>query len=167
MGNAKHFIAAFIGSPFGLSGRVKIESLSGEKNHLLQLQKVILRKGKEEKEYIIEEVFTAPLSVKFAGIDSPEAAKTLKGSGVIIPRELAAPLSKGEFYIEDLRGLEVTAKGRTVGTISDVIEGGGGFLVEILLISGEKKLVPFRNEFFGDIDPAAGRAELLNDWILE
>ena len=167
MGNTERFAAALVGPPFGLTGRVKIEPLSGEETHLLKLKNILLRKGTEEKEYQIEEVFTAPLSVKFTGIDSPEAAKTLKGAEMLVPRWQAAPLNEGEFYIEDLRGLEVTAQGRTVGTISDVLEGGGGFLVEILLETGGKKLVPFRNEFFSSIDPAAGQAELLNSWILE
>lgn len=180
------FIVALAGSPFGLSGRLKIESLSGEEAHLLGLKKVLLRKsspalqggqtlldgqarpGNPEKEYIIEEVFTSPLSVKFAGIDSPEAAKALKGAEILAPREQAAPLRKGEFYIEDLRGLNVVTAGKSIGTIHDVIEGGGGFLVEILLEpDGEKRLVPFRNEFFGQVDLAAGRAELLETWILE
>ena len=174
----ERFAAALVGPPFGLTGRLKIESPSGETSHLLGLKKVVLRKGRggekgcgekggTEQEYLIEEVFTAPLSVKFAGIDSPEAARALKGAEILVPREQAAPLSEGEFYIEDLRGLEVIAEGKTVGTISDVIEGGGGFLVEVLLVSGSKRLVPFRNEFFGKVDPAAGWTELLEPWILE
>jgi len=164
----ERFIAALVGPPFGLTGRLKIESPSGETSHLLGLKKAVLRKGQgEEKEYIIEETFTAPLSIKFEGIDSPEAARALKGAEILVPREQAAPLNEGEFYIEDLRGLEVIAEGKTVATISDIIEGGGGFLAEVLLVSGSKRLVPFRDEFFGEVDPAAGRAELLKPWILE
>jgi len=177
----EHFAAAVVGAPFGLTGRVKIESLSGEDAHLLGLKKVLLRKSKGKSvsasssedgespatEYIIEEIFASPLSVKFAGIDSPEAARTLKGAEILVPREQAAPLLDGEFYVEDLRGLEVFANGQTIGSVNDVIEGGGGFLAELLLASGEKRLVPFRNEFFGRIDLAAGRAELLHTWILE
>ncbi|MDR0448664.1 MAG: ribosome maturation factor RimM [Treponema sp.] len=162
-----HFVSALIGSPFGLSGRVKIKSLSGEIKHLLKLQKVVLRISGKEKEYAIEEIFTTPLSVKFSEIDSPEAAKTLKGAEILVPRHLSASLGEGEFYIEDLRRLIVFVEGKPVGTIDDIIEGGGGFLVEILLSSGEKRLVPFRNEFFGPIDLAFGRLELLKSWILE
>jgi 16S rRNA processing protein RimM len=169
----EHFTVALVGPPFGLTGRLKIESLSGETSHLLGLKKVVLHKsrgmekGDVEQEYLIEEVFTDPLSVKFAGIDSPEAARALKGSEILVPREQAAPLNEGEFYIEDLRELEVIFEEKTVGTISGIIEGGGGFLAEILLVSGKKRLVPFRNEFLGKVDPAAGQVELLEPWILE
>jgi len=163
----ERFVAALVGPPFGLTGRLKIESTSGEKDHFLGLKKVALRLGHLEKEYVIEDIFTAPLSVKFAGIDSPDAAKTLTGAEILVPREQAAPLREGEFYIEDLRGLKVIAESKTIGIISDVIEGGGGFLAELLLASGEKRLVPFRNEFFGSVDPVSGQVELLTSWILE
>ena len=184
----EHFITARIGSPFGLTGRVRIESLSGEESHLFDLKKVQIRKEKTDKEnikeYIIEEVFASPLSIKLKGIDSPEAAKTINGAEILISMDQAAPLREGEFYIEDLRGLEVIADGKTIGVISDLIEGGGGFLAELILKSGtsaepdhsmvgrrfpsgEKRLVPFRNEFFGTIDQVAGRVELLNSWIIQ
>ena len=161
------FVAAILGAPFGLNGRVKIESLSGEECHLFELQKAILRKGDLEKEYTIEEMFSSPLSLKLKGIDSPEAARELTGAELLVPRDHAAPLKKDEFYIEDLRGLEVIAEGKTVGSVSALFEGGGGFLAEIVLANGDKKLVPFRDEFFGKIDLAAGTAELENTWILE
>ena len=182
LGNREAFITALIGPPFGLSGRVKVSALSGETAHLIGLKKAVLCLKNEknegaEKEFIIEEVFSSPLSVKFKGIDSPEAARTLLGAEIIVSREQAAPLDEGEFYIEDLRGLEVFAKGSQVGIISDIIEGGGGFLAEIQLLqrekqteekeTAEKRLVPFRNEFFGLIDTKKGRAELLHTWILE
>jgi 16S rRNA processing protein RimM len=178
----ERFVIGLVGLPFGLDGRVKVRSLSGEDEHLLRLKKAVLRKNGKEKEYAVEEAFSRPLSLKFAGIDSPEAAKLLCGGEIIAGREEAAPLREGEYYIEDLKGLTVYAAkadpgqksiaGQTpecepVGQISDVVEGGGSFLTEITLVSGEKRLVPFRNEFFGPVDLDKGRAELLVRWILE
>ena len=173
MGTTKRFIAALIGSPFGLSGRVKITALSGETSHLIGLKKAILclkntNTKDQEQEFLIEEVFSSPLSLKFKGIDSPEAARTLLGAEIVVSRAKASPLHKGEFYIEDLRGLDVYTNGRHVGNISDIIEGGGGFLAEVQdKQTAEKRLVPFRNEFFGKVDIQKGRIELLCTWILE
>ncbi|MDR2072062.1 MAG: ribosome maturation factor RimM [Spirochaetaceae bacterium] len=189
----KAFVAALVGAPFGIKGWVKIRSLSGETEHLLSLKQVVLRLGDKKSEYTVEGALGSPLALKFAGIGSPEAAKALRGAELLVPREQAAPLHPAEFYIEDLRGLEVFtprkdeaasgqvsrepnlntgvesagAQNEFAGIIIDVVEGGGGFLAEILLSSGEKKLVPFRDEFFGPIDPATGRVELLIRWILE
>jgi len=49
----------------------------------------------------------------------------------------------------------------------DIIEGGNGFLAEVLLDSGEKRFVPYRKEFFGEPNLKEGKIELLEPWILE
>jgi ribosomal 30S subunit maturation factor RimM len=54
-----------------------------------------------------------------------------------------------------------------IGVIADIIEGGGGLLAEIALPSGEKKLVPYRDEFFGAVDLVKGTIVLKSGWILE
>ena len=173
------FIIGLVGAPFGVKGFVKIHPCSGEIEHLLKLQSVVVSKDGKERELQIEESAAASPSVvmRFAGIDSPEKAKTLTGAQLIANREQAAPLKDGEFYVEDLKGLPVTAEnGQTadngqmseiIGHITDIIEGGGGELAEIELASGEKRLVPFRKEFFSTISPKEGKIVLQNTWILE
>lgn len=179
------FIVGIVGPPHGLKGFVKINSLSGEFEHLRQLENVILRINKSEKIYAVEKTIlsAASLLMKFAGIDSPEAAKALAGAEMLADRIHAAPLKRGEYYIEDLkgltvRGLTVTGQdcvpestdapghGPVLGYIADIIEGGGGFLAEVRLPDGKLKFVPFRNEFFGDINLETGTAVLLEPWIL-
>jgi 16S rRNA processing protein RimM len=170
------FIIGLVGAPFGVKGFLKIHSCSGEVDHLLKLKSVIVSKDGAEKELQIEESASALPSVlmRFSGIDNPEKAKTLNGAQLIADREQAAPLSEGEFYIEDLKGLTVISladtgagKGEIIGAITDIIEGGNGELVEIKLSGGEKKLVPFRKEFFPEINPQNGKITLQNTWILE
>ncbi|MDR1389047.1 MAG: ribosome maturation factor RimM [Treponema sp.] len=161
------FVIGLAGSPFGLDGRIKIHSLSGFTGHLLGMKNAAVRVGGTTTVYKVEAAFSAPLSIKLAGVDSPEAARALKGAEILADRAGAAPLESGEFYIEDLKGLAVFSGGEQAGVIGDVIEGGGGFLVEIVRGSGKKCLVPFRNEFFGRLDIEAGTAELLAPWILD
>jgi 16S rRNA processing protein RimM len=165
------FVIGLVGAPFGLKGFVKIQYFSGEIDHLAGLSEFTLRQGDNERVLAAEavEVQSDPsrtLLIKFAGIDSPEEAKTLTGAEIIAPREEAAPLGEGEYYIEDLKGLRILYEGEKLGQICDIIEGGGGNLAEIELLSGKKYLVPFRNEFFGEVDPEKGFAILLNKWIL-
>jgi 16S rRNA processing protein RimM len=164
------FTAGMVGAPFGLKGFVKVRSFSGEIEHLLTLTRVTLRLGGAERIVAIEA--SAPalpnMVMKFAGIDSPEAAKALRGAELIVRREEASPLGPGEFYVEDLRGLEVADEGgKTLGHIAGFVEGGGGDLAEIRLSTGELKLVPFRKEFFAPIEPETGRLVLRERWILE
>jgi 16S rRNA processing protein RimM len=165
--------SAVVLSPFALEGFVKIRSLSGEIEHLLKLSSVALRGKAGERVYEIEaarviEGASANLLVKFRNIDTPEQAAALTGAEILLPRSEAAPLGAGEYYVEDLKGLRVTGcDGREFGVVTGIIDGGGGQLVEARLHTGELKLIPFRNEFLGEISLEKGEIALLAPWILE
>jgi 16S rRNA processing protein RimM len=138
--------------------------------------------GGGERRFEVEEITGSGASafIKFKGVDSPEVARLLTGAELIVGREEAAVLGENEFYVEDLRGIRVVAAcegavsgeadaedGEVLGTVIDVVEGGGGELLEMRLPSGELRLVPFRSEFFGEVELAKGRVVLLKRWILE
>lgn len=163
-------MVGILGAPFGLEGYVKVRSLSGESVHIVQLRQMIVRRDRKEWSFEVErfEEKGESLLVKLKGIDSPEAAKSLKGAEIIAERKNAVPLGPDEYYIGDLQGIAVVSPdGEVLGRVTDVLEGGGGDLVEMKLPSGELRLVPFRKEFFGDVSPEQGRAVLLCQWILE
>ena len=174
-----HFSLGLVGPPFGLKGFVKVKSLSGEFQHFLRLKEVLLRQGEKEENFEIAEIQTQgernsstagslTLLIRFNGIDNPEKAKNLKGAAIIASREFAAPLKEGEFYVEDLKGIEVfNNEGKLLGEIMNILEGGGGHLAEIKLFSDDLRLVPFRKEFFGEIDLKEGRTVLLEPWVIE
>ena len=165
-----HFILGLVGAPFGLKGFVKVKPFSGETGHFTRLEEVILRQDEKEETRELAEIICQEdtLLLRFAGIDSPEAASRLKGAEIITARENAAPLREGEYYVEDLRGLEVISlDGKSLGHLTNVFEGGGGNLAEVELLSGEKRLLPFRNEFFGEIDLKRGKIVLLEPLMLE
>jgi len=170
------FVAGIVGAPFGLKGFVKVKSLSGETGHLLRLKSATLRRDGREWELAVEESApSAPpaLLMRFAGFASPEEAKKLSGAELLVGREDAAPLRPGEFYVEDLKGLAVVScaaeggAGEVLGRIASVIDAGGGDLAEIRLADGSARLVPFRGEFFGEVDLEARRVPLKNAWVLE
>ena len=162
---------------FGLEGFLKIESCSGEYEHFLNLKEIKLQlpsKGTEtqppELFYQVEEcvVRNADALLKLRGIDSPEAAKKLHGADILVPRDMACPLERGEFYINDLCNSDLVYKGNSVGTIADVVEGGGGLLLEVSeAATGRTVYVPFRSQFIGKINIPAKQVELMHRWILE
>ena len=167
---SERFSAATIGAPFGVKGFVKLISHSGEYEHLAALDSyTVLRDGREQ--YLaVEEArdHGGAIIVKFVGIDSPEDAALLKGLQVLVDREHAAPLSDEEYYIEDLKGLSLVFGGEPLARVSDVVEGGGAELMEVVMNDGSgTRFIPFRKEFIGEIDPDAGTVVLLARWILE
>ncbi|MDR3356772.1 MAG: ribosome maturation factor RimM [Spirochaetaceae bacterium] len=169
----ERFVSAVVLAPFALGGFVKVRSLSGETEHLLRLSAAVLRGKTGERVYKIESARATGVSpqdilVKFKDIDTPEAAKALSGAEILLSRSEAAPLARDEFYIRDLKGLSVVdCDGRGLGELCDILEGGGGQLAELRLLSGETRLVPFRNEFFGEISLEKRKITLLSLWMLE
>ncbi|MCM1408737.1 MAG: ribosome maturation factor RimM [Treponema brennaborense] len=180
-----------IRAAFGLAGDVKVESTSGEHEHFSRLTEVTLRKAGAETAAVVEAARTsgAFLLVKFAGIDTIEQAKALAGSEIVVPRDMACPLRTGEYYIEDLKGCSLVYYGENIdgpaagtetagtaaGIITDVVEGGAGYLLEVLPAesadSGKTArrtvMVPFKNEFIGTIDIDRKLVCLMHLWILE
>lgn len=136
----------------GLAGNCKVESTSGEFQHFTGMKDVVLRKNGIETKRTIEKVSIGGgiLYIKFSGINSPEEAKKLSGSEIVVSREFACPCGKDEYYVEDLKQCQLvyisgsakgmaeksaatTAEPVVVGTITDVLEGGAGDLFEVVL----------------------------------
>ena len=174
-------VVGFIRGTHGFSGGCKVESSSGEYEHLLKLKEVTLKHGDEQREAKVESVSlgNAVAYVKFQGIDSDEMAKKYIRWEIEVPRKYAKPLAKDEWYIEDLRNCSLiyeeknvpatSVAPKVVGTITDVLEGGGGNLLEVSLAEScdRKVLVPFNNEFIGKVDVKNGTVQLMHLWILE
>ena len=200
----ERFVVGIIRGSHGVTGNFKVESTSGEYEHFADMEEVTLRNGRtgSEKLYRVEgvELSGQTLLMKLAGIDSPEEVKKINGCEIVVPREYACPLDKSEWYVEDLKqcalvypkdgwskdGLEAKTSPAdfvTVGTVTDVLEGGTGNLLEIKLAedcnlladdvkytaNGKTRtvLVPFKNEFIGEIDVQGKRIQLMHLWILE
>ena len=193
-------VIGIIRGTHGLAGKFKVESTSGECEHFFDLDEVTLRKDTIEKTYKVESVEgnVNSLIMKCAGINSPEDAKKLSGSEILVPRNKACPLNEGEFYVEDLKqcklvylpnekkpaklsGLaENTESAIIAGTITDVLEGGAGKLLEVELSESlniasdstdkskpKRVLVPFKKEFIGTVDIKDKVIQLMHLWILE
>ncbi len=169
-------VAGFIRSPFGVNGKVKVESSSGETSHFLSLKEISVRKDGVEKRFAVESAEVngiGRLIMKLGGIDSPEEMKKYSGWEILVPRESACPIERDEYYIADLCrcSLVYGTPPVTVGRIIGVIEGGAGELLEVALENtpsgGRTVFVPFRQEFIGAVDTGKGIIELLHLWILE
>ena len=176
---ADMLVTGIIRSPHGVNGFVKVESISGETVHFNGLTEVLVRPAGGATPVCLEietiRTTSIPPLVKFRGVDTPEAAKAFAGAEILIPRDKACPLEAGEWYVSDLCQCVLVQNGVSVGLITGVVEGGESDLLEVTLSDGavpgvpggEKRYVPFRREFVGDVDMTAKTVELMHRWILE
>src|SRR5947209_12613762 len=82
--------------------------------------------------------------LKFAGVDSIDDAKRLRGADLWVPRAERGSLPEGEYFLSDLVGCRVLDRkdGRVVGVVEGFEEYGGPLLLEMKGDAGEV-LIPF------------------------
>jgi len=111
--------------------------------HSVSIKNVRILKGKDL--FIIEckEFF-----------NDPNAAQSIVGCLICVPKEERAVLHEGEYWIEDLIGMNVVEleTGNILGKVKDVIRNGES---ELYLIDGEdgkEHLIPVVEEFIKNIN---------------
>jgi len=82
--------------------------------------------------------------LKFAGINSIDAARALRGADLWVPRTERGALPKGEYFQSDLIGCKVLDEkdGRVLGVVEGFEQYGGPPLLEVSSEDGEV-LIPF------------------------
>lgn len=175
-------IVGFVRGAHGLAGEFKVESASGRYEHIAVLKEVTLRHGDSLKvcSVVHTEVGNGTLYMKVAEINSAGDVRMYNGWELVVPRKYAAALEKDEWYIEDLKqcaliyGDKNTEPIKNVGVITGVLEGGGGYVLEVALANegnvsehSRKVFVPFSKKFVGEVNIHNKTIELLHLWILE
>ena len=111
--------------PVGLLGEVKILPITGDWNRLKKLRSVFL--GLQES--AVRQVNVASVRIdsrkavmKFDGIETEEAANTLREQFLFVRKDEMLRPKKGSYLVDDLLGAEViTDEGISVGVVKDVL----------------------------------------------
>ena len=83
------------------------------------------------------------LVVKVKGVETREAAASLTGVEIFARRDQLPPPEPGEFYYDDLVGLEaVTREGQRLGRVAALSNYGAGDILEIALEGGGENAAP-------------------------
>ena len=91
--------------------------------------------------------------LKLDRVESRTMAEQTAGRYLLIPRvEAEEARVEGEFFLHALVGRSVvTAEGRRLGEVADVLEPAGGALLEIVGPVGARRLLPFVSEFVREV----------------
>ena len=135
----------------GTGGYVRVQSYSGETAHFAGLPEVFLEPGFVARAVEDVQVVSGGVLLKLRGVDGKEEAEAIRGAVLWVARASAAPLAAGEFYAGDLCGCEVRRAGAIVGTVLAFVEGGATDLLEVRGTRGETFLVPFVDEYVGEV----------------
>lgn len=168
--------AKIIGT-FGVEGSLKVLSCSGEYEHFFYLEKIYVAFSKQklvnnrysDAWFVVVDikVLDSFALVKLEGVEKLEDAKYFVGSQVLVEKKNASLIREGEFYACDLCGCFLFSGGCSVGLVLDIVEAGGGVLLEVKKNDGTCCYIPFNNKFIGDVNVEERVIALKNVWILE
>ena len=153
--------------PRGLRGEVAAEILTDFPARLTKLREVWLADGRTSAQSMkVERCWLSPgrggqAVFHFAGVDTVEAAETLRGMEVQIPIGERVQLTAGNYYVSDLVGCEVWEAGAlsALGSVHEVEFPGGVPLLAVDTQKGEV-LVPMAAEFCVHVDIKAKRIQV-------
>lgn len=105
---------------------------------------------------------------RLAGIDDRDAAASLVGADIAVPRERLPETRDGQYYWADLVGLAIRHRdGHEIGTLDHMVATGAHDVMVIKpAAAGTKEiLIPFvLGKFVLDVDLAAGRIDVDWEW---
>jgi 16S rRNA processing protein RimM len=148
-----------IAGAHGIRGAVLIKTFTAEPEGIADYGALEDSSGRRSFEIEIERVTPKGVIGRVNGVSDRTQAEALKGIDLYVPRERMPAPAEGEFYFEDLKGLEaVAADGKTIGKVTAVVNYGAGDILEIRVSDGgHTALVPFMEAYIGAVDLAAGR----------
>ena len=142
-------------APWGVKGELKVEVLTDFPERFTPKRQVYVNK----RPLTIERSHARKrnLIVKFATVDSIDAAEKLRGRLLEVPYSDLYALPEGEYYRFELIGLQVsTTEGKHLGAIADILATGSND-VFIVRTDGKEMLIPVIEDVVQSIDIEKGR----------
>lgn len=139
---SKEIVLGEIVKPHGVRGAVKVRSYADSPESFLKMKKITILPGNckkkdtndvnislsnTENSFIVEKAggMGGKVILKFRGLDSREDAEALVGSVITVVREDLPETEEGEYYWEDLIGMEVyDISGKYLGIIKSILQTG-------------------------------------------
>jgi len=147
--------------PHGIKGDLRVRYFNPDPLFLLNYSRLYLKDQRrgifrpfEVKDVQVRE---RDIILHLKGIEDRDAAERWSGSLIYVSREDLPPLEEGEYYWEDILGLEVyTVEGEYLGRVVNIIPTGGRDVYEVEGPKGEV-LLPAVEGIIREIDLKAQR----------
>ena len=114
-----------VGKPRGIDGEAFLKPLTDFPERFEGIRDVTVEDPEGSRSVLrVERVraYGSRLAVKFRGINTPEAAKRVRGFRLMVPFEDVHPLPEDTYYVFEVVGLKVvTEAGDPIGEVVDVL----------------------------------------------
>lgn len=140
---------------FGIKGELKVVSESDFVDYRYAVGKTIFLKLRNTiKEFKVSSyrVHKGNILITIDKIYDINEVEKYIGADVLADKLDVPPLEDGEFYIDDVVGLDAYDEtGEIIGKVVDVILIPANDLIEIELLNGKKELIPYVDEYILEI----------------
>lgn len=162
--SSKNIILGSISGVFGIKGWVKVHSFTGVQESILKYKTWRLEKNGKLSEYKLEEgrKHGKIIVAKLKSIDDRDSAASLYKANIVIDQDELPKLPEGEYYWNDLEGLEVfNIEGKRYGIVDHLFETGAN---DVMVVLGDKEiLIPFiQGDYIKEINLEQGLIRV--DW---
>lgn len=142
----------------GIQGAVKIKSFTADPADVAAYGPVSDKAGQRAFKLKIVGEQKGLVIASIDGIRDRNAAEMLRGVELYVPRDRLPPAEDGEYFVEDLIGMEIASQdGTLLGTVKGVHEFGAGPIIEIAFSDGREELYSFSHANFPEVDVLARR----------
>nr|WP_275888983.1 ribosome maturation factor RimM [Desulforhopalus vacuolatus] len=140
-------LLGFIRKAQGIRGEVSMQCFSGQPENMKRYPKVSLisKAGVISGPLVIENarVQGKCAVLHFQGFATRNEAEEVRGSGIIIRKDLLPAASKDEYYLHQLVGKSVKlVSGKVIGTVHSFFNNGAHDLAVVRRESGEECYIP-------------------------
>jgi 16S rRNA processing protein RimM len=156
----EYVLVGRIGAAHGVKGEVRLISFTDDPKAIADYGALRDARGARRFEItalrpVKDNIFVA----RFTGVATRKAAEALNNLDLYLPRAALPAAAEDEFYHADLIGLAaLDATGAPVGRVLNVLNFGGGDILEIAPVGGgETLLLPFTKACVPSIDLAQKR----------
>ena len=157
---------AVFAQPHGVSGRIKVKSLTDAADDFSRHPILTDEKGNPLKLTLTGHAQGMAI-VSVEGITRREQAELLRGKKIGIARTALPAPAADAYYVGELVGIEaVTEQGERFGTVSAVLNYGASDILEITKENGKTELYAFTHATFPSVDMATRRITIIPPDIL-
>lgn len=153
------FKIGIITGSHGVHGEMKVYPTTDDPRRFKRLKSVYLEIKNDKQIFEVESsrVASDKVLLKIKGIDSPEVAVKYRQCGIYVDRDHAVRLSKDEYFIADLIGLDVLDESDSkIGMLEDVVITGANDVYQIKLDDGRELLLPAIKDCILDVNVPDG-----------
>ncbi len=150
---ARRVCVGIVAKPLGIKGQVKLHSYTASPDFFLQHARLFLKDGTEIVLKYPRIDRSGDVITCVEGINNRTDADGLRLQEVFVAREELPQLGDGEYYHEDLIGLNVVDdKHKRLGQISAIQDYGAGAFLEIDSTGIKIATIPFNREAIIAVD---------------